>query len=419
MTTPKKLPRLDLNPSSADRWTTCTASPRFILENWDKVPPSDSIFNLQGTTAHEVGAAYLQDREPGETPVPIDADMRWHGWNYMEYVQGLQEKGHITTVETKYPLWYMPERNAMVDVGILNPRSIHIVDYKYGEGIPVSPVENLQGAIYARSIIHNFNAKSEGLSPDFPVTIHIFQPRGRNSEDGAAHFWETTWGELKEFTHERIAKQAWVIQASEAPKVPDWVTWDRAEIPELQFAPSDKACQWCPAKGFCTARMKHLTADFENLAVIEEKAPTLPAADTITDEQAAAILKHGPEIKKWIDGVAAYQLDRMRAGHPLPGYKLVLSRGGNRYWSDPQKAAELLVSTTILKKHEVVEETTIGPAAAEKLLGKHKFGADLMNLIAKAPGSPVIAPLEDKREAIGGNAALEFTNLDTTSEPTE
>lgn len=401
-----KPPRLDLNPSSADRWTTCTASPRFIMENWDKLPPGDTIYNQAGTAAHEVASAYLQDREPGTTPVPVDEDMLWHGWNYQEYVLGLKEPRAILTVERKYPNWYMPERNAMIDAAVLNPRNLHIIDYKYGEGIPVSPVENLQGSIYARDVIESFD--KGGLSKDFPVTIHIYQPRGRNSEDGPAHTWQTSWGELREFTEERVSKAAAKI------------LWDRGTdmFPEtgpiLKFAPSDKACQWCPAKGFCAARLAHLTGEIDVLSeftVVGADAPDLPLAHALSTQQRAAIQTHAPELIKWLKDVLDYNAE-VFPNDPLPGFKLVLSRGGNRAWSDPKKALELLLESTILKKEEIVEEKAIGPAAVEKLLGKNKLSADLMNLIVKPPGSPVIAPEGDKREAITSDASTDFAPIE-------
>ena len=60
----KRTPRIDLNPSSAERWTTCTASPKFIFDNWDKLPPHDTFYNQEGTTAHEVASALLQGFHP-------------------------------------------------------------------------------------------------------------------------------------------------------------------------------------------------------------------------------------------------------------------------------------------------------------------------------------------------------------------
>lgn len=394
-----KPPRLDLNPSSAERWTTCTASPHFILENWDKLPPDTSKYAEEGTTAHEVGAALLQEREPkvSECPTPIDGEMRWHAWEYSEYVNSLREPGNTMTVENKYPLWYMPNRNALVDVAILNPTNAHIVDLKYGEGIIVSPVENLQGAIYARSVLPHLWKKHPG--DKFPVTIHIYQPRGRDMTQ-PHHTWETTWGELEEFTSDRVEKPSRTILHNHSSKA--------------VFAPSDKACQWCPAKGFCAARQNQFTEDFEDLTLMEPKS--LPLATTLTEEQLVLVQTHGEDLVKWIWDVQEYNAKRGHAGYVLPGFKMVLSRGGNRYWTDPKKAAELLVAQTILKREEVVEEKTLGPAAVEKLLGKNKLSADLMNLIDKPPGSPVIAPMGDKREGCLVDATSEFQSLEESTQ---
>ncbi len=386
----KRPPRLDLNPSSADRWTTCTASPRFILENWDKVPSSDTVYNQEGTTAHEVASAYLLNKEPDQSkcPSPIDADMRWHGWNYAEYVIELCGKNPKLIVEQKLPLWYMKERNAIVDAAVLNEDSLHVVDYKYGEGVVVHPENNLQAAIYAISV---GLTRGVPIPSDFPVFIHIYQPRGRGSEDGAAHVWETTWLEVCKLT-EKVTDVAKGIQ-------------DGTEIP--MFAPSDKACQWCPAKGFCKARQDSM---LEGLDIIEAQPRPLPLATVLTLEQRAVIQKHKADIVSWLNDVEDYNTERMRAGEMLPGFKLVTSRGGNRYWSDPKKAAALLLKDTVLKREEVIEEKVAGPAAIEKLLGKKKFSVELTNLITKNPGVPVIAPESDKREAIG-NALTDFEVL--------
>lgn len=384
----KRAPRLDLNPSSADRWTTCTASPRFIMENWEKLPPRDTVYNMEGTTAHEVASAFLEGREPRKSdpyycPVPVNEEMFWHGWNYMEYVEGLRKPGSRLLVEQKLPLWYMKERNAIVDAAVINDDSLHVIDFKYGEGVIVSPVENLQAAIYAMSV----GLLSGSKPTNFPVFIHIYQPRGRAAEDGASHVWETTWLEVCKLTAdmEALARDIAIL-----------------EISELTFNPSEKACQWCPAKGFCAARQQHLTQDIEVLEVIDENKKHFPIAQSLSVAQIGAVLTHKAQIIKWLGDVEDYATVHLRGGGKLPGWKLVTSRGGNRQWSDPKKAAALLLQDTVLKREEVIEEKVIGPAAAEKLLGKRKFSPELTNLITKAPGVPVIAPESDKREALGG-----------------
>lgn len=396
----KKQPRIDLNPSSADRWTTCTASPAYILENWDKLPPSDTKFSQEGTTAHEVASAFLQDREPNTKdayccPVPVNKEMRTHGWNYAEYVTDLRKPGSRLLVEQKLPLWYMHGRNAIVDAAVINPDHLHIVDYKYGAGVVVSPENSLQATIYAKSIGDSLN-----LPGEFPVTIHIYQPRGRASVDAPHHIWETTWGGVESL-------------ASVATKSATLITGNAVMGFALQFKPSEKACQWCPAKGFCTERQKLLTGGIEALAVIDASPMTLPPSKTVSVNQLSAILRHKAQIIKWLGDAEDYALDHLKAGNKIPGYKLVTSRGGNRYWSNPQAAGKLLLSTTMLRREEVISETIIGPAAAEKLLGKQKFSIALTNLISKPSGSPCIAPEDDKREECLINGNTEFDAIDS------
>jgi hypothetical protein len=398
--TARPAPRLDLMPSAADRWTTCAASPRFVLENADLIPADlSSKFSQEGTTAHEIAAAFLQDREPNSDncPTPIDGDMRLHGFDYAEYVQGLRTTqpllGHLI-VEQKQGLWYYPGRNAVVDAAVINPDSLHVIDYKYGAGVVVSPVENLQATIYAYQI-----ALPLDLPLDFPVTVHIYQPRGRDAGDSAAHVWETTIGDIAERAG-RIAGAADVIRLNNETKGNP-----------LDFAPSEKACRWCPAKAFCPARQNEMLDGIEALDTIEQPKP-LPLPEALSIEQLAAVLKHKDNIAKWLNDVEEYATNRLRDGNTVPGFKLVMSRGGNRYWSDPKKAAELLVSSTVLKRAEVIEEKTITPAAAEKLVGKKKFAAELTALITRNPGAPELAPEDDKRESCALTAGTEFEVID-------
>lgn len=399
----KRAKRLDLNPSSADRWTTCTASPKFIYDNWDRLPEEERKWADEGTTAHEVAAALLQDRKPNlqNCPSPIQNEMHWHGWNYAEYIANLRQEGSKLMVERKLPLFYLEGRNAIIDAAVLNPDSLHIIDFKYGEGIIVSPVENLQATIYAKTVVWAsgiWNGKPFFPSNDFPVFVHIYQPRSRNAEESPSHTWQTTWGVIEEKGRE-IFEAANFIQEGFEGK-------NRL----VEFKPSEKACQWCPAKGFCEARQKELVKDLEPLAVIDSSPR--PSGKVLTEKQLAALVLHGDEIKKWVDDAQAYALQHMRAGGKIPGCKLVLSRGGHRYWSDPQKAAKLLLKETILKREEIFVETIVKPPVIEKLLGKGKFPGSVYNLISKPPGQPVIAAEDDPRDTYLVDGSKEFENLD-------
>lgn len=393
-------PRLDLMPSAADRWMSCSASPRFCLENAELIPADlSSKFSQEGNTAHEVAAAYLQDREPNpeNCPTPIDDEMRRHGWSYMEYVLGLVTHPlgsglSKLIVENKQPLWYYEGRNAVVDAAVINPESLHIVDYKYGAGVAVSPVENLQMTIYARQI-----AGPLALPRFFPITLHIFQPRNRES-DSPVKTWETTWGEICDLAY-RIEDHAQVIQIN-----------SKVKGQPLDFAPSEKACRWCPAKAFCPAREKSMLDGLEPLVIAEPK-PVLPMPAALPVAQLAKVLQHKSDIEKWLKDVKEYAESRLAEGHAIPGFKLVTGKEGNRYWSDEKKAKELLLKTTILKRDEVIEESLISVAGAEKLIGKKKFSAELTPLIARPPGKPTIAPADDPRNECTIRAENEFTAL--------
>ena len=385
----KKLPRLDLNPSSADRWTTCTASPKFIFDNWDKLPPRDDKYNTEGTTAHEVAAALLQNRKPREDdkyccPVPVTPEMHRHAWDYMEYVEGLREPHSSLLVEQKLPLFYAEGRNAIIDAAVINVGHLHIIDFKYGQGVVVSPVKSLQATIYAKCVV---DALKLGGTSDFSITVHIWQPRGRAAEDGASHIWETTWGEVKELS-EQVQTKADLIKAHNMPI---------NVIDDLEFKPSAKACQFCPAKGFCPERHKQLTDGIQTLQVIPDGPKHLPPVKAVSLAELAAIARHGPDIIKWIKDATAYAQQWASQGNKIPGMKLALTRGGNRHWSNPEAAAKLLLKDTILTEKEVYERSVITPAQAEKLVGKKKFGVALTNLITKNPGVPILVPEEDER----------------------
>jgi hypothetical protein len=392
-------PRLDLMPSAADRWMTCAASPRFCLENAHLIPADTSTkFSQEGTTAHEVAAAFLQDQEPNpeNCPTPIDAEMRMHGWDYMEYVEGLRQPGSKLIVEQKNELWYYPGRNAVVDAAVINPDSLHIVDYKYGAGVPVSADHNRQTMIYARQAIEHNGII---VADEFPIFLHIYQPRCRGNEEEPAQVWEANWDILR-YETDLIADHAQVIQIN-----------NKVKGQPLAFAPSEKACRWCPAKAICPARQEDMLDGIEALDIIEKHEPAvLPMPAALSVEQLAAVLKHKSSIEKWLKDAEEYAEARMSEGHQIPGFKLVMSRGGNRAWSDPKKAAELL-GKTILKRSEYIKEEVITPAAAEKLLGKKKFSAELTALITKPPGSPTIAPVDDEREECTIRAENEFSAL--------
>jgi hypothetical protein len=186
----------------------------------------------------------------------------------------------------------------------------------------------------------------------------------------------------------------------------DWaetIVKPRAELAisgEGDYNPSEKACQWCPAKAVCKAR-----ADM-NL----QNAIKYDFADTneLEPEAISDILSQSKAIKKWLEDVEAYALTQARdEGQSFPGWKLVAGRS-NRKITNADMAASILLDAgfeEIYKPHELLTLT-----ALEKMVGKKHFSELLDDLIIKPEGKPTLVVETDKRPELSstGQAIKDF-----------
>lgn len=369
-----KKPRLNLNASAAHTWTECTAQPHYILENAHRIPPQDTEFSVEGTQAHKVVECLFSGEK---LPPYANAEMQRHGQAFVDYCHKLRAApGTPWKSELKVDLFYMPGRNGYVDWCSI-AEVIHICDYKYGQGVAVSAFENLQMAIYARSAV-----KQLGLSPklDTPVHLHIFQPRVRQGDRQSC--WSITWGELLQFTDDRILGPAQDIQAKALT---------------LEFRPGEKTCQFCPANSFCTARASWLLDDTPLEPLLKGEAPSLPKPESAPQDQIAKVIARSGEISKWLGQVETYALQMAMAGKSLPGTKIVLSKGGHRKWGDEASAKAAMEK--VLKREDFISEKIITPKQAEEF--EFDFTPEewkaLQALVIKPEGKPVLVGEDDPR----------------------
>lgn len=402
-----KPPRLDLGASSASRWTVCTASPQFILENHHRIPENrDTAYSLEGTLAHAVCEALLTGKP---TPLGATAEMERHAQSYRNFCRTLSAPSAAEFVETKVPLWYYPGRNAIVDYASVTTDQVTIVDYKYGAGVPVDSFENKQMAIYARCFIETvvLGIGTHDITDDTKIVMAIYQPRCHRDEPDVA--WMMTWADLVEWTDEKIGFVADEIRDPNHPWLP------------INFSPSDKTCQFCPASGFCTARAQHLLGDLAPLdmvltqpeqVVADPSAVTvgLASPDALDETHLLAALAVAKSVGKWLDSIEAYAQNLAADGRPLPGWKLVEGRG-SRQWADEEAAAKFLKPKL---KENTFEKKLVSVAQAEKLL-KHeplspRFKNKLESLIVRREGKPTLVPESDKRPSLMA-AANDFQQL--------
>jgi hypothetical protein len=383
---------------------TCTASPLYVAEliatgviEGDK----DSIYSLEGTEAHDWATQVLIGLI-GLEKVP--EDFRPHVAEYVRVCEECEEgseKASMRLVESKVPLFYAPDETGTMDYGFLKcdkkaqPVELHIRDLKYGKGVPVDAEENTQLAIYAWSFIQDLASWWGSLPGHLPVSIGIHQPRYHG--DDALKLWDTTVNDLGEFC-EAITATAKRISSVES-------------FHELEFVPSADACQFCPAKGVCRARLDHafefFPADINGIELMSNL--DLPEVETVPREQLVALWSRRKEISRWIDNAEEYLLALLNAGKSVPGIKLVTGREGNRAWKDEDMTAKVLKK--YLPEDNLWKKTLISPAVAEKELkgaavAKPVIESQMVKLTERPAGKPVLALESDGREEVKPAVAL-------------
>lgn len=393
-----------LSPSSAARWISCPASVKAV----EALPQKDegSIYAHEGTLAHELAelraarhfgkmteAAFLAAHGKWEAAVDADFpegttnDMEGHIVGYVELLDQLVRDGgpHASVfLEQRMPTG-VPESWGTSDAVVVTPESIHIIDLKFGAGVPVSAAQNPQLRLYALGALDEY----DGLVGDAAtVSMTVYQPRVGNV-------------------------------STETLTVPELLLWRReVAIPAARtalyspwapFGPSDEACRWCPLAGVCRARTEWATArDFGDVTGDGAKTPDPP--ETLTGEELGRVLPRLKGITSWAKDVEAAALELAYAqGEHIPGYKVVRS-GGRRTIRDDTAAIQHLIDLGFTAD-QVADFKIKGFGALEKALGKDTVTEALGDFISMTPGREALVPESDKRPAItaASTAASDFS----------
>jgi hypothetical protein len=363
---------IDVGPSASGRWSVCTASPQFLVDNADKLPSDSSEYADEGSVAHAVAAQLLTAADPGN----VSGEMLAHVTKYVDYVRSQfdQYRGSVVKIEQPINLFYLPSRSGIVDAAVIRHDHIFINDLKYGQGVSVEAEGNTQLAIYAESLIQSWEQVM-----DFPVhltvTLSIIQPRDRNNPE-PVRVWTMTRQELSEFTAKLAAKAELALTG------------------KGEFVPDDKACQFCPAKGICAAyATRGLVALPEPARVIE-----LPHPGTLTREQRVQALKAKKVLAQWMEALEDQEIHDLSNGAEPAGLKLVEGKS-NRKWANVDDALKLLSNHLSLDEMRPREEV-ISPAAAERLLKGIKLSTRFTNRMETLITKPTLVSADDPRPAL-------------------
>lgn len=417
-----------LSPSGADRWMLCPGS--VVLS--EGIEDTSSDYAAEGTAAHFLAAECLRNGadpfellgenitvdaegecefverlEPGTTVFRITDEMVCTVSNYVEFVK-VQAKGGALFVEQSVPIGgYTGEEGATGSadaIVITADGELQIHDLKYGMGKRVAAENNRQLQMYALGAIENF-----ALAYDFTsVRLFIHQVRLSDAPDE----WPVSLSELEEFG-DRVRNSAAMIYVAS--------TVSPESLP-MYLAPGEAQCQWCRAKATCPKLAKFISdaigSQFEDITQEAVEADVYQASTDELSVKMAAI----PLIEMWIKDVRSRVNVALMSGIPVPGYKLVQGRQGDREWSDAAEA-EAMLKNMRLKVEEMYDLKLISPTTAEKLA---KAGADgkpaigprqwqkVRKMIIRKPGSLSVAPASDKREEVKPqqSKAEDFDDLD-------
>lgn len=377
-----------LSPSSAHRWLECPGSVRLASEMEKAgVVEGSSVYADEGTMAHtlaEIQASHafglIDDTErvgrlrdwANTTPDEYHDEMHECAASYVALLQRLAAEFPHTQVmlEQKVDTGVTASWGTL-DAAMVSATHLHIVDYKYGRGIPVDATENPQLMLYALGGLDLF----ELLGDIETVTMTVHQPR----LDSISHYTKKV-KDLKMW-REAVARPAAALALSD----------------DAYLSPSDSACRFCPAAGQCRARVEYMTKrDFGN-------------PDMLSPAEIGEILGALPDVRNWAKAVEENALRlAYNDGVKIPGWKCVRS-GGQRQFKDEAKAFEILADAGF-ERDQYARESLQTLAKLDKLVGGKDALSELMgSVLGRSEGRESLVPEDDERDAV---TALEDAKKD-------
>lgn len=349
-----------LGASNAHRWTRCPASAR--LE--ELINDTDTTYAQEGTQAHKLAEMVLTGKTPREDLEKFPNEMNDAVLAYVDYVENLykelKEKDVNAVKEHEVKVnfaKYVPEGFGTADTVLISEGVMHVIDFKYGQGVKVNAPGNDQLRCYAIGALEEYDYIFDIKT----VVVHIIQPR------------------LDNYSTEVI----------DAEDLKDWAKALK-KLAEVAFSGNGDAypgdhCQFCKVRSICKARANRLNeltevgADFKLLS----------------DEDIVRLWPMLDDTEKFIKNIKQYVLEEMLKGHKINGLKLVEGRSQSKYTN------ELAITKTLTdngyEEPLFTKKSLIGLTEMKKLLGAKKYRELLEGngLIVKPQGSPKVALADD------------------------
>ena len=367
-----------LTASGSKRWLSCPPSARLEASFEEK----ETMAAAEGTAAHSLAEYKLKRKLHFYCKRPVseyeDAAMDQHTDDYAAYVMGIiadmENAGEapMVFIEERLDLSpWVPESFGTADCIVIGDEILHIIDLKYGAGVPVEAENNSQMMLYALGALHKFGFLYDVRT----VAMTIYQPRRENISTA---FVDVEL--LLEWAENFVKPKAQMAFAGEGAYLPgEW-------------------CLFCRVADRCRARAE------ANLKVAREEFGLPPM---LTDEEVEALLPQLPELVKWAQELLVYATEAaVNHGKQWDGFKVVEGRSVRKY-ADEEAVAEAAMANGY---RDIYRKSLINLTEMERLMGKKKFQELLGAYIIKPPGKPTLVPLSDRRPALTiNNVKKEFT----------
>lgn len=376
-----------LSASGAHRWLACPPSAK--LE--EQFPDTTSDAAREGTLAHKLAELKVRNyfyttdfgkRKLNAAVKKLQKEDLWQdemmGYTdqYLDYIRVVAMADRIQgTAEIEkrvdFGRW-APGGFGTADCLLLKGNQLHVIDFKYGKGVPVSAEENPQMMLYALGardmygILYHFDE----------FHLHIIQPRIDNVSE-----WTCTEEELLEFGSYVKERSALAIDGAG------------------EFCPGESQCRFCRARSRCAARAEHNV----KLAFSPDLGKKPPL---ISNGQMGEYLRLGVGVAKWLSELKDCALAECLAGNEVPGWKAVEGRS-TREWTDMDAAFEVLEKSGVAPEEMLWERKPLTLAQVEKMVGKRDFQDAVGSYVAVRRGKPALVQETDRREAITNKITAE------------
>lgn len=377
-----------LSASTAHRWLKCI--PSAYLESLEDLEEC-SVYAEEGTEAHALADLklkyefnYLTKEDYEKLYKEFISNSKYYDKMFEEYVdtyvtyvkEQAKELGDdvIALFEVRVDFSkIVPDGFGTADTVLVSQskHTIHVIDLKFGQGVPVTSKDNPQLMLYAIGMLYKLTNASELDYNDIYITI--CQPRLYNIDTT-----KMSNKDLTDWAYEYVLPIA-----------------QKAIKGEGKLAPSESACRFCKLKGKCKARanMQLDIAQQEfNIKNIEANK-----VQNMSPERIGNILDVAQIFVDWFKDVQAYAMGQLLRGVKIPGYKLVEGRSV-RIITDTEKVKEILLGIGLTEEMIMKPKELKGLSSLERLVGKKLFGELCADYLVKPMGKMSMVPVSDSRQ---------------------